>query len=278
MDVLAFRVSLPEAAEDQASGVLWELGTIGVEALRAAEGRAVLLAYFEPREGLGHALDAALSAIGAHVEPASVPEADWLAHFRDAFRGFAVGRFCIAPPWDRPGRLEPSQRLLLVTPGRAFGTGTHESTRLCLREIEAAFEGAKAPRRVLDLGTGSGILAIAAALLGAALVVGVDDDPEALVAAREQAASNQVVLHLVRGDGGTALRRGAFDLVLANLTTPLLLAHAADIVGLTAPGGRLVLAGLLHEEAGSVEAAYACMGRAVERRDGEWSAVCFGRP
>jgi ribosomal protein L11 methyltransferase len=278
MDVLAFRVSLPEAAGDQASGVLWELGTTGVEVLREAEGRALLLAYFEPREGLSRALDAALSPLGAQVESASVPEGDWLAHFRDAFRGFAVGRFCIAPPWDRPRRLEPNQRLLLVTPGRAFGTGTHESTRLCLLEIEAAFEGANAPRRVLDLGTGSGILAIAAALLGAALVVGVDHDPEALVSARDHAASNQVMLHLLGADGGTALRRGAFDLVLANLTTPLLLAHGADIMNLVAPAGRLVLAGLLHKEVDAVRAAYARLGRALERRDGEWSALCFGRP
>jgi ribosomal protein L11 methyltransferase len=277
MDVLAFRVSLPEDAEDQASGALWDLGTLGVEVLPAAEGCSALLAYFEPREGLTSALLAALVPLGARVVATRLAQVDWLSRFRDGFRGFAVGRFCIAPAWDPPQQLEPHRHLILVSPGRAFGTGTHESTRLCLSEIQSSFEAASVPRRVLDLGTGSGILAIAAALLGAPTVVAVDDDPDALTSARHHAVLNRVAPLLVRGDAGTALRPGAFDLVVANLTAPLLVAHAADIAPLAAPGGRVVLAGLLVEEAEDVGAAYACLGPAVARRDGEWSALRFHR-
>jgi ribosomal protein L11 methyltransferase len=271
---VAFRLSLPDAVEDQATGALWDLGTTGIEVLRAPEGQALLLAYFEARPGLREALAAALEPLAARIEPAPVPEVDWVARFRESFRGFSVGRFRVAPPWDVPERLRPDERLIRVDPGRAFGTGTHESTRLCLAEVEALF-ARRTPDRVLDVGTGTGILAIAAALLGARFVLGVDDDPDALASARQHAALNGVALRLLRGDAGSPLRPRAFDLVLANITAPLLRAHAAPIAALVAPGGELVLAGLLSEEADSVREAYAALGRAQERREGEWSALRF---
>lgn len=277
MDTLAFRVSLPEASEDEASGVLWDLGTTGLEVLRAPEGRALLLAYFEERPGLREALTTALLPLGARIEATPVPEVDWVARFRETFRGFAVGRFRVAPAWDVPARMRRGHILIRVDPGRAFGTGTHETTRLCLAEIEALFAG-RTPARLLDIGTGTGILAIAAALLGAPLVVGVDNDPEALASARQHARLNDVPLALVQGDAGAALRPGAFDLVLANITAPLLRARAPEIAALVAPGGALVLSGLLSAEAESVRAAYAALGQAQERRDGEWSSLRFSAP
>lgn len=271
MPVRAFRITVPEAREDEATGVLWELGTQGLEVKAAAEGQAALLAYFSDALSLEH-LSARLAPLAATVDPVPVPEVDWVAHFRETFRGFAVGRFRVAPPWDVPERLQPEERLLLIDPGRAFGTGTHESTRLCLAEIEAVC-AAGAPRRVLDVGTGTGILALAAARLGAALVVGVDNDPEALAAARHHARLNAVVVHCVQADGADAFRGGSFDLVLANITAPLLRARAASIAAALAAGGRLVLAGLLNEEAAAVREAYASLGPAAERRDGDWTAL-----
>ncbi|HET7295070.1 MAG TPA: 50S ribosomal protein L11 methyltransferase [Vicinamibacteria bacterium] len=273
MSVSALRITLPEAHEDEATGVLWELGTLGIEVRNAGEGQAILLAYF-PEAAPLEALRDRLSGASARVEPVPVPEVDWVGRFRETFRGFRVSRFRVAPPWDVPDRLEPAERLILVDPGRAFGTGTHESTRLCLAEIEAAFAAA-APRRVLDVGTGTGILAIAAARLGAPRVVGVENDPEALVSARHHARLNGVELDLVRGDAGAPFRPRAFDLVLANVTAPLLRIHAAEIAGLVAPGGTLVLSGILAEEAVAVAQAYAVLGAPRERRDGEWSALRF---
>jgi ribosomal protein L11 methyltransferase len=109
-------------------------------------------------------------------------------------------------------------------------------------------------------------------------VVGVENDPEALVSAREHARLNHVALRLVQGEAGAPLRPGAFDLVLANITAPLLRSRASEIAALVAPGGDLVVAGLLTEEAASVRAAYAALGSARERCDGEWSSLRFTLP
>ncbi len=276
MPLLAYRITVPEALEDQALGVLWELGTHGVEVQRAAPGQIALLAYF-PEDCSFERLSAALATLSDRIEPVPVPEVDWVKHFRETFRGFAVGRFRVAPPWDIPDRLSRDERLLVIDPGRAFGTGTHETTRLCLAEAEALFD-ARIPSRVLDIGTGTGILAIAAARLGAPHVVGVESDPEALVTARHHARLNRVELALVQGDAGAALRPSSFDLVLANLTAPLLRARASQIAGLVAPSGTLVLSGVLVDEAASVGAAYAALGSPGERREGEWSALRFTVP
>ena len=276
--VAAYRIIVSEALEDAATGVLWELGTHGIEVLRAAEGEAALLAYFPETLPLEH-VRAQLASLFASVERASVPEVDWVARFRETFRGFSVGRFRVAPPWDFPQGLRGDERVLLVDPGRAFGTGTHETTRLCLAELEAVFAtGDGAPQRVLDVGTGTGILALAAARLGATRVVGVDNDPEALAAARHHARLNGLDLHLVLGDGAEAFRAGSFDLVLANITAPVLRARAVSIASLVARGGALVLAGLLTEEARRVRDAYARLGPGAERREGEWSALRFTAP
>src|SRR5262245_43575995 len=242
MAIRAFRITVPETREDEVAGLLWELGTQGIEVQRARDGESALLAYF-PGEPPLDELRERLAVLSASMEPVPVPEVDWVARFRDSFRGFTVGRFRIAPPWDPPRTLLPDEQLLRIDPGRAFGTGTHESTRLCLREIEASFENGK-PRCVLDIGTGTGILATAAALLGAGVVVAVDNDSESLASARHHAHLNGVAVLLVRGNAASALRPGQFDLVLANLTAPLLRTHAGEIIRLLAPCGVLVLSGL----------------------------------
>jgi ribosomal protein L11 methyltransferase len=274
--LLAYRITVPEAREDEAMSVLWELGTEGVEVQLGAEGRVALLAYFSEDQPL-EPLTGGLSPLGAEIQRVAVAEVDWVARFRESFRAFSVGCFRIAPPWAAPERLERHERLLLVDPGRAFGTGTHETTRLCLRALEALVVE-RTPERVLDVGTGTGLLAIAAARLGASFVVGTDTDPDALLSARHHARLNDLALAFVRDDTGAALRQRSFDLVLANLTAPLLRAAAARIAGLVAPSGKLVLSGLLSEEAGSVRAAYATLGSPREPRDGEWSALIFTAP
>jgi ribosomal protein L11 methyltransferase len=256
--------------------VLWELGTLGIEVRGAEDGSVTLIAYFPESPPLSR-LTATLASLSARVETEPVPDVDWVSRYRETFRSFRVGRFRVAPPWDVPERPAPGERLLIVDPGRAFGTGTHETTRLCLGEIESLF-AARPPSRVLDIGTGTGILAIAAAILGADLVVGVENDPEALHSAQHHARLNQVRLSLVRGDAGTVLQARSFDLVLANRTAPLLRAHAFGIAGLVAPSGHLVLSGLLTEEAASVGAEYATLGSPRERRDADWSALCFTAP
>lgn len=265
----AWRVTVAAEDEDLATAVLWEGGTTGIEVRAAAGGRVLLLAYF-PDDVPPPAVE--LLPPDATLEPTEVPEVDWVARFREGFRAFRVGRFTVAPPWDAPDR--PSPESLIVDPGRAFGTGTHQTTRLCLGALEEL--AARRPLgRALDLGSGTALLAIAARRLGAFPVVASDIEPEATSSSSHHARLNGVRLGVVRADGARGLRAGAFDLVLANLMALLLVGRAAEIRSLLAPGGALVLSGLLVEDLPIVREAFAACGTPTERLDGEWGALVY---
>jgi ribosomal protein L11 methyltransferase len=264
-------VTVPAAHEEDATAVLREHGTLGIEVL--APGG--LLAYFPEAPGLHATLAAALAPLsGARVQPVDVPDVDWVARYREGFRSFSVAGFRVAPPWELCADDVTDESLLVVDPGRAFGTGTHESTRLCLGFLrELAGRGPLG--RVLDLGTGSGILSVAAARLGARAVTAVDLDPEALLAARHQARLNRADLRLVRGDLAAALRPSSFDLVLANIAVAVLVDRCDEIAALGAPS--VVLSGLLTSDLDAVRRGYAGFGQLDVRTDGEWAAVLVQR-
>jgi ribosomal protein L11 methyltransferase len=264
----AFRLRVPPADEDPATAALWEAGTAGIEVRGPADGTLELLAYF-PDTVSETAIAQAWPSAAAELVP--VPDVDWVARFREGFRAFDAGRFRIAPTWEAPA---PSVDVLLVDPGRAFGTGTHETTRLCLSAVEDLARRRRLGR-TLDLGSGTGLLAVAAARLGAGPVIASDLDPEATSASLTHARLNAVRLAVVRADGGAAFRPAMFDLVLANLMAPLLIERAAEIRALLAPGAALVLSGLLVNDVRDVSAAYAASGAPDERRDGEWAALVY---
>jgi ribosomal protein L11 methyltransferase len=268
----ALSIVLDGAREDEAAALLWERGTAGIEVRPLAPGPLVeLLAYFEQPPDASE-LSAALP--GARVSTASVPEVDWVARFREGFRSFRVGRFVVAPRWD-PG--PPDADRLVVDPGRAFGTGTHETTRLCLTALEQ-LATARPLGRTLDLGSGTGLLAVAAERLGARTVVAADLDPEAAGSSRLHAQLNGARLLVVRADGATAFRGGSFDLVLANLMALFLIDRAAEVRGAVAAGGALVMSGLLLEDAAAVRAAYAATcGEPRQLELGEWAALVYER-
>jgi ribosomal protein L11 methyltransferase len=182
-----------------------------------------------------------------------VPEQDWVRLTQSQFEPVAVTpTFWIVPSWHQP----PAQatHVLRLDPGLAFGTGTHPTTRMCLRWLAAHQAALPGHGRVLDYGCGSGVLAIAAALLGAPVIDAVDIDPAALTATRDNAAANGVAGLQV---GDPTLARGPYDLVLANiLATPLKLL-APLLGGLLAPGAPLVLAGILARQTADLQAAYA---------------------
>jgi len=274
-EVSAFRVTVPASDEDLTAALLWEAGTLGFQ-VSAVGGDAVLLAYFARGAATAESILVALDSLPvARIEDAAVPEVDWVARFRESFRPVHAGSFHIVPAWapDAPGQ----GRRLVVDPGQAFGTGTHESTRLSLAALEALC-AARLPRRVLDVGTGSGILAIAARLLGAATAVGIEIDADALPAARDHAALNGVAVHLVRGDGARGIRPGAFDLVLANIAAPLLIDRARELAEACRPGGDLVLAGVLQDDVAAVRGAFAAFASSIDvRTDGEWAALVLRR-
>jgi ribosomal protein L11 methyltransferase len=268
MAMHALSVIVEAAREDEAAAALFDQGTCGVEVKPATPGRVELVAYFE-REPDRSRLQRAL--VGAELASVPVPEVDWVARFREGFRPFQVGRFLVAPRWETRA---PSPGVLVVDPGRAFGTGTHETTRLCLESLEEL--AARRPLgRTLDLGSGTGLLAVAAERLGAGPVVASDIDPEATGASQLHARINGARTHVARADGGRAFRPGSFDLVLANLMALLLIDRASEIRALLAPGGALVVSGLLLEDVPPVRAAYAACGVPRERTLGEWAALVF---
>jgi ribosomal protein L11 methyltransferase len=276
-EVSAFRVTVPLADEDLATALLWEAGTLGLQ-VTVQGGDAILLAYFAAGAQTASSVSAAVELLAvSRVEEAAVPAVDWIARFRESFRAFDQGAFRIVPAWA-PEAAAAGRHRLVVDPGQAFGTGTHESTRLSLAALETLCAG-RPPRRVLDVGTGSGILAIAARLLGARVAVGIEIDPDALPAARDHAMLNDLDVHFVRGDGARCVRPVSFDAVLANIAAPLLIERAGELAAACRPGGDLVLAGILGVDAASVRDAFAgyAAGPIDIRADGEWAALVLRR-
>jgi ribosomal protein L11 methyltransferase len=194
----------------------------------------------------------------------AVPEQDWVRLTQAQFTPVPITpRFWIVPTWHEPPAA--AERVIRLDPGLAFGTGTHPTTRMCLRWI-AAHEAVLQGARVLDYGCGSGILAIGAALHGAAEVDGVDIDPAAVESTRANAEANGVRLRAGLADAA----HGTYGVVLANilatplkLLAPLLCAHLS-------PGGHLVLAGILERQADELRAAYApwCAIDVLDSEDG----------
>jgi ribosomal protein L11 methyltransferase len=208
----------------------------------------------------------------ARVESVPVPDVDWVKSFREGFRAFDVGPFRVVPVWEA---VPHSGLVLRVDPARAFGTGTHETTRLCLLALERLAHE-RPLERVLDLGAGTGILAVAAARLQARRVAATDLDPEATASIRHHARLNDVEVLVVQADGGRAFKTGRFDLVLANLTAPLLSERAEEIMALVAARGRLVLSGLLETETQDVLTTYRVFPLLSRSIAGEWAALELG--
>ena len=219
------------------------------------------------------------------IQPLDVPDEDWVARSQTNLRAVRVGNIIVAPPWDIPhtGKLKldlgaesggtPLKRpvAIVIRPSMGFGTAHHATTRLCLASLQHVdVRGQSA----LDIGTGSGVLAIAMSRLGAAPVLGIDDDPDALHAAEENLLLNRAADVTLRAGDVRAIEPGAFNLVTANLTGALLVETAAHLSDLTVPGGRLILSGFMHEEEDSVLAAYSGLTVSTRSEEGEW--VCVG--
>jgi len=180
----------------------------------------------------------------------TVEEQDWVRLTQAQFAPIPISeRMWIVPSWhDCP---DPAAICIQLDPGLAFGTGSHPTTRLCLRWLEAHLHGGEA---LLDYGCGSGILAIAAKRLGAAAVRGVDIDPQAVEAARDNAACNGVEIEFGLPD---SLPPGTFDVLVANILTNPLKALMPLLASRVRPGGRIALSGILDSQAEAVSALYA---------------------
>jgi ribosomal protein L11 methyltransferase len=206
----------------------------------------------------------------------------WKRHYRPQLFGTGQTRLLIRPSWIERRAGDPSCELVL-DPGRAFGTGLHESTRLCLEAL-VRLAGELQPRRVLDLGCGSGILGLAARAIWPDLeVLLADHDPEAVETARENAAHNALEgglsfmqLSLGADTGARQLEPG--ELVFANIRPEVLIPAAPTLIAATAPGGTLILSGILEEEGDEVLAAYPGFELQARPREGDWCALILRAP
>jgi ribosomal protein L11 methyltransferase len=250
--------------------------------LPARDAAAVRRATEEVDRALGHLQAFGLRQIG-ELETQVVHESDWATAWKRHVRVQRIGRrIVIRPTWRRHRRL-PGDVVIAMDPGMAFGTGLHPTTRLCLAGIERwADEGLVAcghapdgSARLLDVGCGSGILAIAAGLLGAGELVGVDTDPIAVEATLANARRNRVARRLRARGGSLPSGAGPFDLVTANLIASVLVALAPDLAGELSPGGRLLASGIFVDREADVREAFGEAGLEVVRRDveGDWVAL-----
>ena len=275
-------VAPPEDLEIRAAQ-LFDQGALGVELQEP--GMALMPGTPPLPEGCGRAIahfasaeDASESArlFGAEP-PVEVPERDWSVAWRTHHRPMQVGpRSWVHPPWEKPPRPGVA---VAIDPGMAFGTGSHPTTALCLErcdELLSRFPGAD----LLDVGTGSGVIALLAKMLGAGRVVGTENDPVSLEAARQGAALNGIDgVDWVRAEDPAAVP-GRFKIVIANILLNTLEELAPAIAGKVADGGRLVLSGLLAAQGDAAERAYVAQGlRPVARKEREgWLRVELSRP
>lgn len=243
---------------------------------------AVESAIAEATAALGHLQAFGLRPIG-ELTTRLVHEDDWAEAWKSHFPVLRVGRrIVIRPTWRRHRKLADDV-VLSLDPGMAFGTGLHPTTRLCLAALETlAGEGLLAggrardgSARVIDVGCGSGILAIAAGKLGSGEVLGVDTDPIAVESTAANARRNGLTGRIRARQGSVPSGEGPFDLVLANLIASLLVALAVPLRDELATGGRILASGIFQDREGDVRAAFEAAGLTVGRRwaEEDWVAL-----
>jgi ribosomal protein L11 methyltransferase len=267
---LAVRVARADAPDALAE--LLAFSPDGVEEIDGEDGTVEYVLYGAPGEL--PSLPTLQASVGDALVEVSTSEIadDWSTRWRSFHQPIEIaGSLYVRPPWlprgDRPGLTD-----IVIDPGQAFGTGAHATTRLCLELLVELAAGGRAGGPLLDLGTGSGVLAIAAVKLGFAPVCGVDNEPESVAAARQNAAVNGVRLEVEQLDLRSAQLPVAAT-ITANLLRPLLLLVAERM---QRPPALMIASGLLRDQVDEVAAAFAArhgLSERARRVDGEWSAL-----
>ena len=241
---------------------------------------AVREAVARAERDLGHLQAFGLRPIG-DLSARIVLESDWANAWKAHFPVLRIGRRMVIRPTWRRHRRQPGDVVLALDPGMAFGTGLHPTTRLCVAALESlADSGVLAGARVLDVGSGSGILSIAAARLGTREVLAVDVDPIAVEATTANARRNRLARIVRAREGSAPSGEGPFDVVLANLIASLLVRLADGLVTDLRPGGVLLASGIFENREAEVRAAFEASGLVVSARlaEGEWVALEVRRP
>jgi len=289
---IELRVEIHPSLAEAAANFLIEQGSPGIsqETVKGTAGRKRerLIAYYPD----DHTFSAVRKKIHAYLRPIcksrrtnyklntrTIPEEKWAEAWKDNFKPIEVtARVVIKPPWESWPK-KPGQIVLEIDPGMAFGTGTHPSTQMCLQFMEEVIPSFPKDPSVLDVGTGSGILAIAARKMGIKKITAVDIDPVAVDCARANARAN-------RAGAGISFRTGtpegliaSFDLVIANLLPQELLSVAPALARLTAHAGKLIISGFLARQEKEMATAFRKQGfeRQGARRQKGWAALVLVR-
>lgn len=268
-------VSAHAEAVEAVSEILDRVGYNGIAVEQPLEGpEHIVKAYLVDDPGVEAAVSRVTDALGhlqafglgpiGEVQVRRIEDEDWLESWKRSFVPIRIGSFLVRPTWasdSADGDAIP----LVLDPGMAFGTGLHPTTQQCLEALSTMeLEG----RSFLDVGTGSGILAIAASKRGAQPIIGVDTDPLAVSAAKEHAEFNGAPIEVSQGSASDVL--GTFDVVVANIVAPVLIAIAVDLRARLSERGVLVLAGVIATSEAGVREAFMPLAVVDHDQRGDW--------
>jgi ribosomal protein L11 methyltransferase len=286
---LVVELNVPKELEEAVSNFLIERGATGIEELEGDVEWQRLRTYFEQdgkEKAVLNSLHRYLKSLKeirpeiarSHVKTTTLPEQDWGENWKRFFKPVQVTpKFVVKPPWARI-RAKRDQIPIDITPGMAFGTGTHATTILCIEALEERIK--KRGLSVLDVGTGSGILSIIAAKLGAQEVCGIDIDGVAVENARENLEKNQVSDIVKIKKGSITVLHGKFDVIVANIDLKSLRKMRNALLGRLNPWGSLILSGILEKDKERIRKHYLETGllRCIkETQEGEWVCLTFKR-
>jgi len=283
----------PPAAAEAVAHFLFESGACALlqEEIPGGAGAWLSRAGFDPDRPIGDLaqdlndfLEDLAGIFGLNQAPRAewqnTRHGNWAEKWKEGLAPLEIGPVLVVKPSWCLYQARPDQVVLVLDPGMAFGTGCHATTYMCLAALDEIIRTAgPRARRVLDIGTGSGILAMACAALGAGQITAIDIDAEALVVASENLERNGLVDRIRLICAGPAALKGEYDLILANLTAGPLMDLAPTLTRLAAPGAMMVLSGLLTDQARAVLDCYEELGLILERKmdQEEWTAVVLTR-
>lgn len=270
------RADLPDPSKPTANWELMDQSVIDampedvqVKAWFDEDSLARILPFLREQLALLKERGAGLGALSLSLQ--GVKEEDWAENWKQYYKPFRLGAHMVVKPTWEPWDAQPGDLILEIDPGMAFGTGTHETTAMCVNLIEKYYQGGQ----LLDVGTGSGILALAAARLGAKGVVAVDIDPDAVRVARENVAHNGLedAIEVRQGDLLQGLSQ-QFDFAAANILAPVICMLAAPLKAHLKPHGRFICSGIIAEAEDEVNEALLAAGYQIDEivHKGDWVA------
>ena len=241
------------------------------------EENSALPSLLETIHGRLSGMDASGSFGSLAMETRSVNDEAWTDVWKKYFKPFYAGKHLVVKPTWEPFTPKTGDLVIEIDPGMAFGSGTHETTGMCLSMLEEIISGGE---EIIDVGTGSGILAIGAALLGAGHVLAIDIDPDAVKVARENVRKNHVENTVSVQEGNLLDRVSAVcDICVANIISDVIISFAAPLMNHIRPGGLFLCSGIVSQRSGEVEQALLSAGYEILRKEirGEWTAFLSRR-